>query len=619
MDGTVLTEQTYLYGETPAYPGGTPSKVDPTGRLTYTFKGWTPEITEVEGNTTYTAVYDSVVNTYTVTFTYRTADGTEKTVTIENVEHGTAFTSLIPADCVEYYAGPSDGFDHSHYVRAWTNAVDAITAKADFVAEYTLIDNVTMSFADDNKAADCENDGLKSRECSFCGYTHKEVENKKGHAWGEPVSNSATCLVPGKYTYLCANCGDTKEVASSAKGHNFTTASAPVDVTCTTDGAESYKQCVHCDLYFGAAEGNMSTEGKADTSSFAVKAEGHKFTLTAKLPADCVNAGHEAYNTCSVCSLYFAETADVMAQNGTDKLDDFTIGALGHAYTAVVTPPTCTVDGYTTYTCSRCDDEYTDNKVTAPGHTPGAPVYENITEATCSQAGKYKEHIYCSVCNVKISTTEHNTTRPHDFVEEIIATLDGQCKAAKTCYSYAEYYKVCSMCRTELSTETFFDVDGGKLPHTPANAVIENKTTATCTAPSTWNEVVYCSVAACGHKISSTPVTGTTNPENHADHKTTTTIVNEVPGTCQTERTWTEVITCNGCTEVISSIDRVGSKNVLNHVNVSEGEPYIDTPGTCTAETVWRVDTRCTACNEITKTRVYKGEKNPDKHTGGTA
>ncbi|MBQ6898447.1 MAG: InlB B-repeat-containing protein, partial [Clostridia bacterium] len=83
-DGTKLSEQTYLYGETPVYPNAAPTKTDPSGRLTYTFKGWTPAIGTVEGNASYTAQYESRVNTYTVTFTYRDKDGNEKTVTIDD-------------------------------------------------------------------------------------------------------------------------------------------------------------------------------------------------------------------------------------------------------------------------------------------------------------------------------------------------------------------------------------------------------------------------------------------------------------------------------------------------------------------------------------------------------
>ena len=40
----------------------------------------------------------------------------------------------------------------------------------------------------------------------------------------------------------------------------------------------------------------------------------------------------------------------------------------GHDYSGVVTDPTCTEGGYTTYTCTRCDDEYVDDETDALGH-----------------------------------------------------------------------------------------------------------------------------------------------------------------------------------------------------------------------------------------------------------
>ena len=39
-----------------------------------------------------------------------------------------------------------------------------------------------------------------------------------------------------------------------------------------------------------------------------------------------------------------------------------------HEYEAVVTEPTCTELGYTTYTCSKCGNVYFDNFVDALGH-----------------------------------------------------------------------------------------------------------------------------------------------------------------------------------------------------------------------------------------------------------
>lgn len=72
-----------------------------------------------------------------------------------------------------------------------------------------------------------------------------------------------------------------------------------------------------------------------------------------------------------------------------------------HSYTAVVTAPTCTAQGYTTYTCT-CGDSYIDNYVAALGHNF---VYtDNANDATHT--------VTCSRC-------DYSVTEAHNYVNGV--------------------------------------------------------------------------------------------------------------------------------------------------------------------------------------------------------
>ena len=77
-------------------------------------------------------------------------------------------------------------------------------------------------------------------------------------------------------------------------------------------------------------------------------------TLSAVAPT-CTATGLTEGKQCSVC--------------GTTTVEQSTVAALGHSYSATVTAPTCTAGGYTTNTCSTCGDTYTSDETAAKGHT----------------------------------------------------------------------------------------------------------------------------------------------------------------------------------------------------------------------------------------------------------
>ena len=81
-----------------------------------------------------------------------------------------------------------------------------------------------------------------------------------------------------------------------------------------------------------------------------------------------------------------------------------------HSYTKVVTEPTCTERGYTTYTCS-CGYSYVDDYVNAKGHTE---VLDPAVAATCEKTG-LTEGKHCSVCNEVLVAQKETPKTEHKF------------------------------------------------------------------------------------------------------------------------------------------------------------------------------------------------------------
>ncbi|MCQ2959122.1 MAG: leucine-rich repeat protein [Bacteroidales bacterium] len=140
-DGTLLQKiENIAYGELPEYTNAEPEKTA-DAQYTYTFDGWTPKITTVTTNTVYTAVYDSKVNKYLITF--KDADGT--VLQSESVEYG-----IKP----EYKGKTPTRDTTAQYIytfKGWDKTVASVTSETSYTAVYTAtVRSYTVKFYDED-------------------------------------------------------------------------------------------------------------------------------------------------------------------------------------------------------------------------------------------------------------------------------------------------------------------------------------------------------------------------------------------------------------------------------------------------------------------------------------
>lgn len=120
-------------------------------------------------------------------------------------------------------------------------------------------------------------------------------------------------------------------------------------------------------------------------------------------------------------------------------------------YEAVVTAPTCTERGYTTYTCIGCEDTYIADYVDATGHS--FVEYEGVyTAPTCTEKGSKETISCCLACNICLTTETSEIPAlghtPADAVEENYVAPTCIADGSKDIVIY------CSVCEEEISRET---------------------------------------------------------------------------------------------------------------------------------------------------------------------
>jgi len=246
------------------------------------------------------------------------------------------------------------------------------------------------------KAPTCTQMGWAYETCSRCDYSATPLLPALNHDLVQHEAQAPTCTKPGWDAYeTCSRCDHTTYAELPALNHDFVQHAAKAP-TCTEKGWNAYETCSRCDYTTYAEQPALNHalvnhNAKAPTCT-EIGWDAYKtcsrcdYTTYAELPAlnhdlvnhdaqapTCTEIGWNAYKTCSRCDYTtYAE-----------------LPALNHDYQAVTVAPTCEADGYTVFTCSRCNDSYTADPTDKLGHQFGAwsPNGTGSQSADCLRQG----------------------------------------------------------------------------------------------------------------------------------------------------------------------------------------------------------------------------------------
>ena len=262
-------------------------------------------------------------------------------------------------------------------------------------------------------APTCTEGGYTTYTCSKCGDSYRGDETEAlGHDWDEGVvTKQPTEMSTGVRTYTCSRCAEKRieMIPMLSHVHSYTATVTPP--TCTEAGFTTHA-CACGDNYVDSM----------------VPALGHSFGAWTTSKAATCTADGEQTRTCALC----------------DAKETREIAALDHDYKAVVTAPTCTAAGFTTHTCIRCGETYTDAETDALGHDwDEGEVTKEPTEAeegvktiTCTRCGvkrtesiPVKEHVHAYTDIVTAPTcteagfTTHTCACGDSYVDSEVSAL----------------------------------------------------------------------------------------------------------------------------------------------------------------------------------------------------
>ncbi len=208
--------------------------------------------------------------------------------------------------------------------------------------------------------------------------------------------------------------------------------------TCTAAGMTAGSKCADCGYIIDAQA--------------EIDVVGHTEVIDQAVAATCTSTGLTEGSHCETCGEVIVE------QVVTDMID--------HSYASVVTPPTATQDGYTTYTCTECDHSYVGDEVPALGigelkfASANLVLHNNLTmkfhvSADLFIADAYKNPYVIFTIGQKTQTVSEYTVEDGKYVfactniapsqmgdtvtAQLYATLEDQQYVASMEYGVADY------------------------------------------------------------------------------------------------------------------------------------------------------------------------------------
>lgn len=256
-------------------------------------------------------------------------------------------------------------------------------------------------------AATCTKNGYTEHICIDCGYKYiTDLTALAKHDYREKTT-VPTCTTRGFTTYSCANCDDIYiSDYTEPTGHEWDNGHTITNSTCDSEGVIEY-HCKHCDEKIiqaisatghkpGAAATCTEPQICENCGAVLELPKGHHYTEVVT-PPSCTAMGYTTY-TCDDCGTSY--TGDY-----TDKTE--------HHYHSVITPATCTELGFTTYTCTECGDEYKSDYVDKKPHNYNSVV----TPATCTAMG-FTAYT-CADCGDSYAA-DYTDVLPHNYTKQVI-------------------------------------------------------------------------------------------------------------------------------------------------------------------------------------------------------